>query len=188
MVDTTNPTRLETLLSASAIDARVRELAARIQHDYHGLPVTVLGVLKGSVFFLVDLLRCIDMPIRLEFVRAASYGAGTTSSGTVEITGFDASLVAGRHVLVVDDILDSGRTLRAIADRIAHARPASVKTCVLVDKRKVRAVEFEADYKAFEIDDVFIVGYGLDHAEQHRNLPYIARLIESASAAERSGA
>ncbi len=176
MVDTVHGVQLETLLTAEAIDARVRELAERIERDYHDRPLTVIGVLKGSVFFLVDLIRRLRIPLRLEFVRASSYGSEMTSSGTVKLSELDESF-EGRHVLIVDDILDSGRTLLALKERIARAHPASVKTCVLVDKRTTRAVPMDADYRAFEIEDVFIVGYGLDWAEQFRNLPHIARVI-----------
>lgn len=165
--------RLRVLIEEDAIRAKVEALARRIEHDYRGKPLTVLGVLKGSVFFLSDLIRRIQIPLRLEFLRASSYGDGMTSSGTVLLSPVEGSL-RGRHVLVIDDILDSGRTLAAIVREVGKAVPASVRTCVLVDKKKARAEEHEADYAAFEIPDVFIVGYGLDHAEHWRNLPYIA--------------
>jgi hypoxanthine phosphoribosyltransferase len=172
----TNPldeSKLRVLIPASDIDAKVAQLAARIEQDYAGRPLTVLGVLKGSVFFLVDLLRRIRLPLELEFLRASSYGDRMESSGRVELGAFEKPL-AGRDVLVVDDILDSGRTLSTIVAALRQAGAASVKTCVLVDKRKPRAAEHEADYAAFDIDDVFIVGYGLDYAERYRNLPHIA--------------
>jgi hypoxanthine phosphoribosyltransferase len=165
--------RLKVLIEADRIQEKVRELGARIAADYRGTPLTVLGVLKGSVFFLVDLLKSVPIPLQLEFLRASSYGNATSSSGTVTLGPFEVSL-AGRHVLVVDDILDSGRTLAAIARAVAESGAASVRTCVLVDKKKPRAVEHQANYAAFEIPDVFIVGYGLDYAEHYRNLPYIA--------------
>lgn len=165
--------RLKVLLEADRIQEKVRELGARITADYRGTPFTVLGVLKGSVFFLVDLLKSVPLPLQLEFLRASSYGNATTSSGTVALGPFESPL-AGRHVLIVDDILDSGRTLAAIARAVSDSGAASVRTCVLVDKKKPRAVEHQANYAAFEIPDVFIVGYGLDYAEHYRNLPYIA--------------
>jgi hypoxanthine phosphoribosyltransferase len=167
--------RIQTLIEAERIQEKVRELAARITADYRGTPFTVLGVLKGSVFFLVDLLKSVPIPLQLEFLRASSYGDRTTSSGTVALGPFESSL-AGRHVLIVDDILDSGRTLATIAAAVRATGAASVRTCVLIDKKKPRAMEHEAHYSAFEIPDVFIVGYGLDYAEHYRNLPYIAVL------------
>lgn len=165
--------RLKVLIEADHIQEKVRELAARITADYRGTPFTVLGVLKGSVFFLVDLLKSVPIPLQLEFLRASSYGNETKSSGTVTLGPFESPL-AGRHVLIVDDILDSGRTLATIARAVVESGAASVKTCVLVDKKKPRAIEHEAHYSAFTIPDVFIVGYGLDYAEHYRNLPYIA--------------
>ncbi len=179
MVGTIDEKRLRILIPATRIDEEVRRLAARLEEDYRDLPLTVLGVLKGSVLFLADLVRHIRIPLRLEFLRASSYGDQTTSSGTVSLGPLEGSL-EGRHVLIVDDILDSGRTLHAIAAAVQHLRPLSVKTCVLVDKRTKRAVDHEADYQAFEIPEVFIVGYGLDYAEQYRNLPHIAVLDEGA--------
>jgi len=171
--------RLTTLIEAESIQEKVRQLAARIESDYRGKPVTVLGVLKGSVFFLVDLLKSVRIPLKLEFLRASSYGDRMTSSGNVVLGPIESSL-ADRHVLIVDDILDSGRTLHAIAQEVAKTGAASVKTCVLVDKKKPRAVEHQADYAAFEIPDVFIVGYGLDYAEHYRNLPFIGVLSPGA--------
>lgn len=185
MVHDSESCELKVLLSADEIHRQVEALAARLEADYRGKPLTVLGVLKGSVFFLVDLLRMIRIPLRLEFLRASSYGDRTTSSGTVKLTPVDFA-AEGRHVLIVDDILDSGRTLHAIATEVARAKPLSVRTCVLVDKEVARAVEREADYRAFRIPNVFIVGYGLDYAEQHRNLPHIAELHLTPPAAERA--
>ncbi len=168
-----NDDRLKVLIEADRIQAKVRDLGARVASDYEGRPLTVLGILKGSVFFLVDLLKSVPIPLKLEFLRASSYGDGTSSSGTVTLGPIHSSL-EGRDVLVVDDILDSGRTLAAIVAAVRATGAASVKTCVLVDKKKPRAVEHEADYSAFEIPNVFIVGYGLDYAELYRNLPHIA--------------
>lgn len=175
MAKTLPASELKVLIEADRIHEEVFRLAARIEAEYADKPLTVLGVLKGSVFFLVDLIRLIRIPLHLEFIRASSYGEGTTSSGEVMLGQLESSL-EGRHVLVVDDILDSGRTLAAIVAEVQNSNPASVKTCVLVDKQTERAVDHEADYRAFRIPEVFIVGYGLDYAEQHRNLPYIASI------------
>ena len=176
--------RIDSLLSASAIEERVRDLGRRIEEDYRGRPLTVLGILKGSVFFLADLLRHVQIPLRLDFLRASSYGDRTVSSGNVLLSELEGDFT-DRHVLIVDDILDSGRTLHVIRSRVVARGPASVKTCVLVDKRVTRAVELEADYRAFEIPNVFIVGYGLDFAEHYRNLPFIAVLPPEACAEQR---
>ncbi len=175
MAPTLPASKLKPLIEADRIHEEVFRLAARIEEEYRNKPLTVLGVLKGSVFFLVDLIRLLRIPLHLEFIRASSYGDGTVSSGNVILGQLEASL-EGRHVLVVDDILDSGRTLHAIVQEVKQGNPASVRTCVLVDKETDRAVDHEADYRAFRIPEVFIVGYGLDYAEQHRNLPYIASL------------
>jgi hypoxanthine phosphoribosyltransferase len=172
--------QLQMLISEADIRRRVESLAVQIERDFQDRPLTVIGVLKGSVFFLVDLLRRLRLPVRLEFLRASSYGQGTVSSGRVHLTPLEQDL-SDRDVLVVDDILDSGRTLAAVVEHVRGFGPRSIKTCVLVDKRKERAQPFEADYKAFEIPDVFIVGYGLDYAEQYRNLPYIASVQEASA-------
>lgn len=178
MAPTLPASKLKVLIEADRIHEEVFRLAARIEEEYRDKQLTVLGVLKGSVFFLVDLIRLLRIPLHLEFIRASSYGDGTVSSGSVILGQLEASL-EGRHVLVVDDILDSGRTLNAIVQEVKLVKPASVKTCVLVDKQTERAVDLEADYRAFRIPEVFIVGYGLDYAEQHRNLPYIASLDDT---------
>lgn len=170
--------RLKVLIEADRIRDEVRRLAARIEEDYRGKPLTVLGVLKGSVLFLADLVRAIRIPMRLEFLRASSYGDSTRSSGTVELGPLEGA-IRGRDVLVVDDILDSGRTLDAIRRAVREAGARSVKTCVLLDKQVARAVPVEADYAAFRIPPVFVVGYGLDYAEQFRNLPFLATFDEN---------
>lgn len=178
--------RLEVLIEAERIRDEVKRLASRIERDYRGKPLTVLGVLKGSVLFLADLVRAIRIPMRLEFLRASSYGASTKSSGRVDLGPLEASL-EGRDVLIVDDILDSGRTLDAIRRAVEEAGARSVRTCVLLDKQVERAVPIEADYAAFEIPPVFVVGYGLDYAEQFRNLPFLATFHEEGGGADGGG-
>lgn len=166
------PHRLEPLVPTEAIQSSVSRVAVAIEEAYRDEPLTVLGVLKGSVFFLADLLRQVRIPLKLEFLRASSYGHRIESSGNVELSKLEGGF-EGRHVLVVDDILDSGRTLHAIVEEVRKTSPLSIRTCVLVDKRKERAVEQRADFAALEIPDVFIVGYGLDYDEHYRNLPDI---------------
>lgn len=170
--------KVRTLIDAERIRLQVHALAVQIEKEYRGQSLTVVGVLKGSVFFLVDLIRELKIPLRLEFYSASSYGDGMKSSGQVSLdqVGNSTADLRGRHVLVVDDILDSGRTLSAIVADLEKAGPESIKTCVLIDKKTDRAVDLAADYRAFQIPEVFIVGYGLDYAEQYRNLPYIAVL------------
>jgi len=154
----------------------VRELAGRVRRDYAGRELTVVGVMKGAIFFLVDMLRRVDLPVRLEVIHAASY-RGAQSTGEVACGGLAESAVRGRHVLVVDDILDTGLTLRKVLDEIAARGPASLRTCVLLSKPSRRRVRIEPDYLGFEIGGEFVVGYGLDFNDQYRHLPYIAILL-----------
>lgn len=169
------------LLSASTIAARVRELGAQIAHDYRGMAedVVVLGVLKGSVIFLADLVRTISLPVFLDFIGIASYGDATVSSGVVQITHDLTRPIEGRHVLVVEDIIDTGHTAHYLIENLRTRRPASIKLCALLHKpdRAARAVSI--DYLGFTIPDKFVVGYGLDVAQQYRNLPFIG-YIDSA--------
>ncbi|MFT4641289.1 MAG: hypoxanthine phosphoribosyltransferase [Verrucomicrobiales bacterium] len=164
----------------TTIYARLDVLARQITEDYRGKEITALAVLHGSIIFMADLLRRIPLPLQMESLNVSSYHGGTESSGTVT---FHQSLpdLRGKHVLVMDDILDTGRTLHAIRQRIMEEmQPASFRVCVLLQKRKERAKEVEADYVGFEIDDEFVVGYGLDYQGRYRNLPYIGVLNESA--------
>lgn len=164
------------LFDEATIHRRLGEMAAQITSDYHGQALTVLAVMNGALLFAADLLRRVTLPLQLECLRAASYHGATESSGTVEFPdGFWPEL-RGRHVLVVDDILDTGLTLHALSRRIRHASPASVATCVLLRKSKPRTVEVEATYVGFEIQDQFVVGYGLDFRGHYRHLPFIATL------------
>ena len=168
--------RLETLIPAARIAARVAELARDLDRDYAGRELLCVGVLKGCFVFLADLVRHLSVPTRIEFLRAASYGAATESSGVVQIRmDLDAPL-AGRHVLLVEDILDTGLTLDYLRKHLLAAGPASLKICALLDKRVRRRVAIEADYVGFAIDDHFVVGYGLDFDERHRERPDVAIL------------
>ena len=164
------------LLSASAIAARVKALGAQITADYAGKSLVLLCVLKGSFVFAADLARAIELPLRVEFLGVRSYGDDTRSSGVVQITQDLTRPIAGDHVLIVEDIVDTGLTLSYLLEQLLARTPATVKVCSLLHKpsRTVKPVDIE--YLGFTIDDVFVVGYGLDHAEQHRNLQYVGVL------------
>ncbi|MBP2017915.1 hypoxanthine phosphoribosyltransferase [Symbiobacterium terraclitae] len=161
------------LLSAEQIAARVRELGAEISRDLAGQTVLVVGVLKGAFVFCADLLRCLTVPAEVDFMAVSSYGSATESSGVIRILkDLDAS-VTGKHVLLVEDIVDSGLTLRYLKEYLEHQNPASLRVCVLLDKPARRQTQVAVDYVGFTIPDEFIVGYGIDYAEQYRHLPYI---------------
>ncbi len=163
------------LLTEAQLTARVRELGAQISQDYAGRTPTVLGILNGAVVFLADLLRHLDIPCRLDFVALASYGDGTESSGEVRLLKQPSLPLDGQSVLVVEDIVDSGRTLAWLADWLT-ARGAEVRICCLLDKPSRRVTPVRLDYVGFAIPDHFVVGYGLDFAQSFRNLPYVAVL------------
>lgn len=169
------PTGRSTLITAGQIRRRVNEMAAEISRDYHGRDLVVVSVLKGSVIFLADLLRKLKVDFALDFMAVSSY-SGSSSRGRIDVQMDMKDDPAGRDVLVIEDIADSGRTLRFIAAMIRKKKPLSVKTCVLLDKPSARQVAFRADYAGFRIRNEFVVGYGLDHNEKFRGLPYIASL------------
>ena len=169
------------LFHEQTIFARLDELAAQITDDYRGKELTVIAVLNGSLMFMADLLRRIPLPLKLDCLSVASYHGGTASSGTVTFDQHTLPDIDGRHVLILDDILDSGRTLHAVCEKLrTERRPASLRICVLLAKRKPRAQELAADYTGFEIGDEFVVGYGLDYDERYRNLPFIGTLRPAA--------
>ena len=158
------------LYEESAIFERLDAVAADITRDYQGKELTVVAVLNGSFMFMADLLRRIPLPLRVDCVSVASYHGGVESSGRVTFDQLTAPDVRGRHVLILDDILDSGRTLDAIQQRLANEGTLSLRTCVLLRKQKSRARPVDADYVGFDIADEFVVGYGLDFQEKYRNL------------------
>ncbi len=163
------------LIPAPALRKRVKELAREIQRDFAQKDLVIVALLNGTVLFLADLVRAIQLPMRLDFIGVSSYGSGTISSELV----FTKELridVNGRDVLLVDDILDTGRTFQAALGKLAALKPASIKACVLLDKPARRIAKVEADYVGFEIPDLFVVGYGLDYAERFRNLPFVGAL------------
>jgi hypoxanthine phosphoribosyltransferase len=165
------------LYGEAEIAARLDEMAVQITEDYRGKDLTVLAILNGSLFFMADLLRRIPLPLKLDCLRVKSYYGGTETTGRVQYDPQTLSDMSGRHVLLLDDILDSGHTLAAITDAL-RAEPGllSLKSCVLVRKLKKRAREVKADYVGFDIPDEFVVGYGLDYQERYRNLPLIGIL------------
>jgi hypoxanthine phosphoribosyltransferase len=155
---------------------RLDEIAAQIVADYQERDLTVIAVLNGSLIFMADLLRRIPLPLKLDCLSVASYHGGTSTSGEVVFNQLALPDVAGRHILILDDILDSGVTLAAIGEKLRAARPLSVRLCVLLRKQKTRLRPVEADYVGFDISDEFVVGYGLDYLERYRNLPCIGVL------------
>ncbi len=166
----------EVLIDAAAIQAKVGELGARISADYRGRDLALVSILKGSLPFLADLMRRIEVPLSVDFMEVSSYGATTESSGVVRIVKDIANSVEGRDVLVVEDIVDTGNTLAFVLEHLRSQRPSSVRLCTLLDKPARRVVPIEIDYRGFEIPDRFVVGYGLDFAERYRNLPFIGVL------------
>jgi hypoxanthine phosphoribosyltransferase len=165
--------KLDVLLSEEALKKRIAELGAAITRDYAGKPLKLVGVLKGSFMFLADLARAIDLPIKLDFIGTSSY-QGTKSSGVVRITNDLSRPIEGEHVLLVEDIVDTGLTMKYLLENLGTRRPASVKVCALLEKPARAQVKIPIDYKGFEIPDAFVVGYGLDWDGRLRNLPYIA--------------
>ena len=164
------------LFSAEQLKQRVREIAAEIERDYAGKEIMLISVLRGSFVFMADLCRAIDLPCTIDFMSVSSYGKGTTSSGQVQITKDLSEDISGRHVIVIEDILDSGNTLRYLLRLLEHRHPASIRLCTLLDKPDRRTKPVQVHYSGFTIPDAFVVGYGLDYAEKYRNLPYIGIL------------
>ena len=170
-----NP-NLAVLLSEETIQARIRELGAQITQDYAALNPLLIGVLKGACFFLSDLMRAIDTRVSVEFMASSSYGSSTRTSGEVRIMKDLDVPIEGRHILVVEDIVDTGLTLSYLIANLQSRGAASVKLAALLDKFERRQREVKIDYLGFQIPDEFVVGYGLDFAERYRNLPFIAVL------------
>ncbi len=169
-------TRTEILFAREKIRQRVEELAGQISGDYAGKDLIVVGILKGAFIFMADLIRAITVPCRIDFVRLASYGAGSRSSGRVRITKDLELGIAGCDVLIVEDIIDTGITLAYLEGVLRKRRPASLKVCAFLDKKERRQAPFTADYVGFAIPDRFVVGYGLDYGEKYRFLPDVCVL------------
>ncbi|MEA2264995.1 MAG: hypoxanthine phosphoribosyltransferase [Solirubrobacteraceae bacterium] len=166
----------EILVPAEDLNRRVRALGADIARDYEGRDLLLVGVLKGAVFFLSDLMRHISIPCQLDFMAVASYGSATDSSGVVRILKDLDGPIEGREVLIVEDIVDSGLTLQCLLRSLGARNPATLEVCALLTKPERRKVELPIRYVGFEIANRFAIGYGLDHNERHRNLPYVAAL------------
>ena len=165
--------RLNPLLSREEIDSIVKKLAERISRDYREKELILVCILKGAFMFLSDLARHLRVPVKIDFVRLASYGSGMESSGAIEITKDVELPIDGKDVLIIEDIVDSGQTLQFLKSRLSLANPRSVRVCALLDKKACREVEIEVDYLGREIHDVFVVGYGIDFNEDYRHLPEI---------------
>jgi hypoxanthine phosphoribosyltransferase len=166
----------EVLIPPERLRARVAELAAQIDADYAGLDLLLVGVLKGAVMVLADLARAMHLPVEMDWMAVSSYGSGTKSSGVVRILKDLDTDITGRHVLVVEDIVDSGLTLSWLVRNLKSRDPASVRVCVMLRKPEAARMDIDVAYTGFEIGDEFVIGYGLDYAERYRNLPFIGTL------------
>lgn len=165
--------KIRVMISEEDVDKRIEELGRQISQDYAGKQVHLICILKGSVFFTCELAKRISVPVSLDFMSVGSYGDGTTSSGIVKIAKDLDETLEGKEVIVIEDIIDSGRTLHYLLDVLQKRQPNSLKLCTLLDKPDRRVKEVKVDYVGFEIPDEFVVGYGLDYAQRYRNLPYI---------------
>ena len=167
---------LKVLLSKDQIDTRVQELGAELTEKYKGEEPLFIGILKGSFVFMADLVRCVDLKSSVDFMAVSSYGNGTKSSGAVKIMKDLNEDIAGRPVVIVEDILDSGVTLNYLCGYLQNRKPASITLVTLLDKPARRKAPIKADFVGFEVPDEFVVGYGMDYAEKYRNLPYVGIL------------
>ena len=171
-------TQKKLILSQEKIARRVQELAAQISRDYAGQELVAVGILKGAFIFMADLVRALDFPVEVDFVRLKSYGAGKETSGEVHITKDVEVNLAGRHVLIVEDIVDVGLTLDFLRRHLGNRHPQSLRICCLIDKQERRQVEVPLDYVGFTVPRGFLVGYGLDRGEKLRTLPEVYELVE----------
>ena len=167
------------LLSEETLARRIKEIGAKIDHDYQGKNLMMISILKGSVVFMADLMRAVSIPVKIDFMSVSSYGAGSQSSGQVKIIKDLDIPLQGVDLLIVEDILDSGKTLSYLLDILQSRGPRSIRICTLFDKPERREVDVQATYTGAEIPDAFIVGYGLDYDEKYRNLPFVGILKPS---------
>ncbi len=167
------------LFTQEDITRRAKEIAAQIDRDYEGEEVILLGTLKGSILWLADILKYTNVDTKIDFITASSYGSSTSSSGVVKITYEPRINMYNKHVLVIEDIIDTGNTLKYLTAKLAERGPKSVKICTLLNKESRRVADLHADYVGFEVDDLFVIGYGLDYDQRYRGLPYISYLDES---------
>jgi len=177
-VDTADDEIGEILVEAEELETRVADLASEISHDYSGRDLLLVGILKGAIFFLSDLMRALTVPCEVDFMALASYGSSTDSSGVVRILKDLDAPIEGRDVVIVEDIVDSGLTLSYLLRTLEARQPVSLEVCALLTKPERRKVELPIRYVGFEIENRFVIGYGLDHAQRFRNLPYVAVLNE----------
>ena len=167
---------IRVLIPEDKVDERIAQLGEQISQDYAGRQVHLIGILKGSIFFICELAKRITVPVTMDFMSVSSYGAGTKSSGVVKLIKDLDDPINGKDVLVVEDIIDSGRTLSYLLKNLSSRQPASIRLCTLLDKPERREVDVEVDYQGFRIPDEFVIGYGLDYDQRYRNLPYIGVL------------
>ncbi len=165
--------RVKVLLTEEEVDKRIRELGEQISKDYEGEEVHLVCVLRGSVFFTCELAKRITVPVSIDFMSASSYGSDTISSGTIKIVKDLEDSLMEKNVIVIEDIVDTGRTLSYLLKMLGERKPKSLRLCTLLDKPERRVTDVEVDYTGFQIPDEFVVGYGLDYAQKYRNLPYI---------------
>ena len=168
--------KIKVLLSEEEVDARIKQIAAQISRDYAGREIHLICVLKGGVFFTCELAKRITVPVTIDFMCVSSYGASTVSCGKITIKKDLEESIEGRNVIVIEDIIDTGRTLRYLLDDLSARGPKSLKLCAMLDKPDRRITDVAVDYTGFEIPDEFVVGYGLDYDQRYRNLPYIGIL------------
>ena len=166
--------KLDTLISEEQLQARIKELGEQISKDYAGKEIIVLCILKGGVMFMTDLVKHIDVPLKLEFMVVSSYGDEYKSSGVVKVLKDLDEPIIGKNVLIVEDIVDSGRTLSCIQKMLQERGAESIKLCTLLDKKEERVTDIHVDYVGFPVGNEFVIGYGLDYKQYYRNLPYIA--------------
>ena len=165
--------RISVLLSEEEVNKRIKEIGEQITKDYEGKNIHLICVLKGGVFFMSELAKRIEVPVSMDFMAISSYGADTKSSGIIKIVKDLDESITGKDVLVVEDIVDSGRTLSYLMEMLKDRKPNSLRLCTLLDKPDRRVIDVDVDYTGFAIPDEFVVGYGLDYAQKYRNLPYI---------------
>lgn len=168
--------KIETLISEEKLAARVAELGKQIEKDYQGKDLVCVGLLKGSVVFMTDLIKTINLDLKIDFMKVSSYGNGTDSTGIVKILKDVDEEVTGKDVLLIEDIVDTGLTLANVKEFMWKKKPNSIKICTLLDKPSRRKADVKAEYVGFEISDAFVIGYGLDYAEHYRNLPFVGVL------------
>lgn len=164
---------VDVMIDPAKLQARIAELGAQITRDYQGKDLTIVGIMKGSIFFMTDLAKAIDLPVTLELMGVSSYHGGTETTGEVRISFDLTKPIHAKHILVVEDIIDTGLTMQFLLENLGARHPASVKVCTLLEKPARAKTKVPIDYKGFVIEDKFVVGYGLDYGEKYRNLPFI---------------